>query len=286
MHPSKYNHEMSLLSKLFNLLPHPSVTPSTEEIDVVIMVVNKDLKTLPICLRGVRECVSHPLRNIYIVAPNDQEIKDFCKKNDVTFVEEGSVLGITPKDINLKVTTKGGDCDRSGWLFQQLLKLSGKIGTCDNYLCVDADHVLLQPHAFITDNGKFVMYTNSREHHKAYYRAIKKITSIRKISLHSYVAHKMLFNKEMIEQLHAEIETTTGMPWIDAIIKNYDRNELSGFSEFELYGNFICDKVTLPWKEKELTYDYIESYTELKSLYGTKHRAVTFPEWKNSKNNS
>lgn len=67
------------------------------------------------------------------------------KEHHLIFVDENEVLPITKKDINY--ICKDGR-DRSGWLFQQLLKLAGNIGTCENFITIDSDHILLKPHTF------------------------------------------------------------------------------------------------------------------------------------------
>ena len=73
--------------RLWEMLPQKSVKASDEPIDVVIPIISKDLAILPLCLQGVRKNICHPIKAIYIVAPNDQEIVDFCKKEQLIFVE-------------------------------------------------------------------------------------------------------------------------------------------------------------------------------------------------------
>ncbi len=266
---------------LFSLFDTQKITPSGQEIDVIIPVVKKDLFVLPLCLEGVKLCVAHPVRAIYIVAPNEKEIVSFCGEHRLTYVDETTVFGFGPKELNLKITSPGGTTtDRSGWLFQQLIKLAGTIGTCENYLCIDADHILLQPHAFISENDEPVFYM-SPERHRPYYDMIGRLMGSVALAKLSYVAHKMIFNKELVGALQKHIGNHTGKDWVSAIVERYDKTQISGFSEFETYGNFVISKTTLPWKQHAETYKKLDSYVNLSGRFGKKYRSITFPEYYN-----
>lgn len=265
-----------ILYRLFVWTPLPELKAAEEEIDVVIPIIAKDLKILPLCLEGVRKCVANKVKDIYIVAPDDARIRDFCREQHLKFVEEKSVFGYSPKEIGL-VTADGSN--RSGWLFQQFVKLSAKIGTCRHYLCIDADHVLVRPHVFLTDRGRTVFYM-SYEKHRPYYALIERLLPGTKLAPLSYVAHKMLFDKEQVRALQRQLsERNGGKPWQQVILDSIDRRELSGFSEFETYGNFVTDKVLRPWKQKTLHHDKIADYDTLRKRYGRGRWSVTFPEY-------
>ena len=55
--------------RFFSWRRYPALIPSNEPIDVVIPIIAKDLKILPLCLEGVKNCVRHTIKQIYIVAP-------------------------------------------------------------------------------------------------------------------------------------------------------------------------------------------------------------------------
>lgn len=273
-----------LLLDLWGTLPQKLYDPSTEEIDVVIPVIEKDLSILPLCLTGIRRCITNNIKSIYLVAPPTAEIEIFAKENDCIFVNEGTVLdGLTPRDLNLIVHSDGKDINRSGWLFQQLLKMSANIGTCNHYVTIDSDHILIQQHTFLAKDDKPVLYL-SEERNPAYRDNIHRLLPNSKINLNpwSFVAHKMLFSKKLLKQLQNQIiAENNGNTWIEAILKKYDHTQISGFSEFELYGNFIKQKHLLPWKQIELRYEEMDSFDGLVNRYSSKYRSVTFPEWKN-----
>lgn len=262
--------------RLFSWLPFPKVKPSAESIDVVIPIIAKDLRILPLCLEGIRACVAHEVKDIYIVAPDQKEIRAFCAEHRLTFVDETSVFGYSPKSLGL-ITADGAD--RSGWLFQQFVKLAGTIGTCRHYLCIDADHVLIRPHVFLTEGQDTVFYM-SYEEHQPYYDLIRRLLPSVKLAGLSYVAHKMLFDKEEVAVLQRALsEAGGGKPWQEVILNAIDRNVLSGFSEFETYGSFVSRKVLRPWKQKRLSYSKLADYETLRRRYQSRRWSLTFPEY-------
>jgi hypothetical protein len=268
---------------LFSWRRFPKLNPATEPIDVVIPLVAKDLRIFPLCLEGIRHCVPHPVKDIYIVAPPQQEVIDFCKDNGLVFVDESSVFGFNPKEINLQIPRSDGTLwNRSGWFFQQLLKLSGKVGTCRYYLCIDADHILIRPHVFLTDDRKTVFYM-TYEDHQPIKDWLQRLMPDMPLASLSYVDHKMLFDKEQLEVLHEEITRRWGKPWLEALIDSYDRtlSTPSAFSEFELYGNFVKEKVLRPWLQKRLSYKKLADYETLCRQWSGSRWSLTFPDYMN-----
>lgn len=268
--------------RLFSWLPVKKVTPSTEPIDVIIPIIAKDLETLPLCLEGVRHCVEHPIKDIYIVAPDDAAIKEFCSSNNLKFIHEESVLGFGPKEMGMTITFPDGKTiNRSGWLFQQFIKLSGNVGTCRHYLCIDADHILIHPHSFLSDDGKTVFYM-SYEEVQPYYDNIHKLFPDMQLASLSYVDHKMLFDKQRLATLHQQLEKGGKKPWYQVIMDSYDRSQQSGFSEFELYGNYTPseEKVLRPWLQKMLRAKDFADYATLQKRWKGKRWSLTFPAYR------
>lgn len=259
-------------------MPAPADVP----IDVLIPVCEKDLEILPLALEGVRRQVRHPIAAIYIIAAPSPVFEEFCRVHDCRFVDERSVLGYDAKSLNIQVPPPNGR-DRSGWIFQQLLKLSGAVGDSEYFLTIDSDHLLLRPHTFLTRDGRTVFY-GSREYHRPYYEQIERLMGFRPASRLSYVAHKMLFSRQELARLRAEIEQRTGLRWDRAIVESLDRTELSCFSEFELYGNWFPRerKLQLPWRAHSLPHEELADYETLRRRYRLFYAAITFPNYRKS----
>lgn len=271
-------------SRLWEKMPTAPLEPSATPIDVVIPIIAKDLDILPLCLQGVRQNVRQHVKDIYVVAPPDAAILDFCQRERLQFVDESTILHCSPRDIGLQITLADGHTvDRSGWLFQQLLKLSGNIGTCDYYLTIDADHILLQPHVFLTADETPVFYM-SDECNTPYYAHMRRLMNTWFCAPFSYVDHKMLFSKRELARLRQRIEALhPGKSWTEAILATYDRSQTSGFSEFETYGSFVRRKVRRPWCHLKLAYSSLADYASLHRQYASQYHCVTFPCYLKSK---
>lgn len=266
---------------LYNILRWFSSTEmpvaSGKEIDVIIPVIPKDLLTLPYCLDGLKSNVVNKIKDIYLVGPQDERLLKFTKDNNLVFVDENNVLGFGSK--NIKYTTADGR-NRSGWLFQQFLKLSGNIGTCENFVTIDSDHILIRPHVFLTQDDKFVFY-RSQEFHAQYILANYHLLGKLRLNSLSFVAHKMIFNKHCLKELKEIIEKRSGKKWTDAIIDALDNREPSAFSEFELYASFVNkkDKKSKLWLQKALVRSNGIIDIEKFKLENPKVLSITYPEY-------
>lgn len=206
---------------------------SRTKIDVLIPAIEKDIKVLPYVIDSVRKYVLHPIGRIIIVSPNSERIKALCRRKGCRFVDENTVLPITKKHIVYRTSS----WDRSGWLFQQLIKLSGD-SLCSQrfYLVIDADTVLIRPHTFRL-NKRTIFYCRNWSRAE-YFVTYRKLLGKKAARPTSFVTHYMLFEKTKVAALKREIEAKHNMSWYNAIIKNINKSKQITFSEFETYGNY------------------------------------------------
>ncbi|MCV9952131.1 DUF6492 family protein [Paenibacillus sp. BT-177] len=203
-------------------------------IDVLIPAIEKDLATLPLVIDSLRRHVQHRIATIYIVSPQSTKLRRLCANKKCTFIDEKTVLPITKNHIRYGTTR----WDRSGWLYQQLLKMNGdKISKTSFFLVIDADTILIRPHTFRKD-GKTIFYYRSWSQPE-YFRTYRKLMGVKAPSPKSFVTHYMLFEKTRLAQLKQVIETRHGEPWYNAIIQSIDRTKQFGFSEYETYANYL-----------------------------------------------
>jgi len=226
-------------------------------IDIVIPTIDKDFEMLDIVLESVRLNIWHPINKIYIVSnENITGILDFCKLHSCYFVNEANIFSYSKNDINYFVNGE----NRSGWLYQQLLKLAlDKYTECDNTLVLDSDTLFLKPKIFLLD-GKTI-FDQSDELHYPYFEVFHKLTGFRIKPIASFVSHYMLFNKQILAQLKLKIEKNTKLPWDKAIIANTDYSTGAGFSEYETYGNYY--KIT---NRKNMIMNYWFNTSKLESV--------------------
>jgi hypothetical protein len=204
------------------------------KLSVVIPVVEKDLLVLPYVVESIRIYLKHPIDKILIIGPNKENIASGCKKLNCVFINETKVGPIQKSDIDYVVD----GVDRSGWLYQQILKLSAdKLVNTDDYLIMDADTVLTSPICFEKDDN--IIFDCSTEKHLPYYEMYQRLIGVKPESKVSFVAHHMLINNKILSEMKNCIEMASRMNWYKAIMDELDRKEISGFSEFETYGNYF-----------------------------------------------
>ncbi|MFC5700156.1 DUF6492 family protein [Cohnella faecalis] len=203
-------------------------------IDVVIPAIDKDLDTLPYVIDSIRKYVRHPIGRIFVVAPNSPKIKAVCHRKGCVFTHESTVLPLRKNQI----AYRSKRWERSGWLYQQLLKLgSSSIATQRHFLVVDADTVLIRPHRFYAD-GKHLFYCRSWSQPE-YFVTYRKLLGKKAPRPRSFVTHYMLFDKTKLRSLKNKIEAKHGTKWYKAILRSINRKKQFGFSEFETYGNYV-----------------------------------------------
>lgn len=216
------------------VLPGQPKSDRKMKIDVLIPAIEKDLETLPFVIDAVRKQSAHVIGNIYIVSPRKPSIMELCRKKGCKFVDEKKVLPFTKDAIHYR----SAKWERAGWIYQQLLKLSGdRICKEAFFLVIDADTVLIRPHHFRL-GGKTVLYCRnwSQDEYFNSYRRLMKQRSAAKLS---FVTHYMLFERAKLAELKRHIEKLHGKKWYQAILDSVDRKRQFGFSEYETYGNFL-----------------------------------------------
>lgn len=212
-------------------------TWSEKSIDIFIPVVEKDLEVLPYTIHYARKNLLHPIKNVYIVAPESEKIRDCAKQMGCVFIEENTVLPFTMQDIDYFP----GNSDRRGWLFQQLLKLNAdEICECENILILDADTLLMRPQSFFYKDQ--VILNNSEECYYPYRVMYHDLIQEEAKGDFSFVTHMMLFQKSKLNDLKTHVENVHGKIWYEAIFDLIDKNEYSAFSEYETYGQFVSSR--------------------------------------------
>ncbi|MCA9095545.1 MAG: hypothetical protein KDA68_18830, partial [Planctomycetaceae bacterium] len=171
--------------------------------------------------------------------------------------------------------------NRSGWMFQQLLKLAiHRICETSRYYTIDSDTVLVRPIRLEVD-GKTVLY-HSDEHHEPYFKKLRHLLGIEPRTPLSFVAHQMCFQPDRVAEMLKLIESRfPEKPWHHTLIDTLDLQEVSDFSEFETYGQWML--VSHPAEiHREyffnlgLTRDLLTSVEQLEKQYGGKFNSLSF----------
>jgi hypothetical protein len=250
------------------------------KIDIIIPLITKDLAVFPYVVDSARRYIMHPLGEIIVVAPDDAEIRNQCAIQNCRFADETTVLPFSKNQINYHID----GMDRSGWIYQQLLKLSGDLIASQRYfLVLDADTVLIRPQIFII-NRKLV-FNCSDEYHPPYFEHYQKIFGVSSRAPISFVSHYMLFDRNVLQEIRASIEKRHQVFWSRAILNALDRSQGSSFSEFEMYGNYMWQ--TRP-QEIFLEYSFnvschrsdLAQLPALVEKYKNGYKSLSFHSWR------
>lgn len=217
--------------------------------DVVIVSHSKDYETLPLCIASIKKYIPDHAR-IFVIG--NQEIQD----KDFTFIHEAKFYGfISPESIkavwqkhNAKLSS------RAPWVFQQFLKLGAPLiieNLSEDYLCIDSDIIFLRPQQFMNKESQF-FYSKNRACgccgkgmiHYEYVHMYKRLMGDRRtpVAKFSFIAHHMMFNRTILQELFEHIQKLHNKIWYDAIVANLNYDSPTNFSEYELYGNWLWNK--------------------------------------------
>lgn len=204
-------------------------------VEVVYVATDKDLATLPHSLASLDLCRGVDIRSTVIVGPPGSQIEKFAAERGLRFCNEIDVLGFGPDKYEYPVGSGGS---RSGWLFQQMIKL-GWSGASNYtaYIIIDADTIVTSP-LDLFEGGRYIMY-RSEEWQESYASAVQKVAGYKDRSLLSFVSHMMIFDTEGVRQMLSEIESNQSASWTDVIASTRSLDAMSCFSEYQLYGSWM-----------------------------------------------
>lgn len=221
--------------------------------DVVIPVIKNDLLLV---LENINK-IDETLQPSKIVLIGSNEIESMInEKNHIIFIDEDNLIeGLDLKSIKQIICKITRTNNRSGWYYQQFLKMAyAYVCESEYYIVWDADTIPLNPINFFDKDGRY-FFTMKKEYHKPYFDTIEKIFSgrIRKYNDQSFIAEHMIIDKKIMLEMIKDIEINSslnGTKFFEKILYAIPPNEIqaSGYSEFETYGNYVM-------------YQYSEKYT-------------------------
>ena len=217
-------------------------------IDFVIPCHQKDFPSLKLCVNGIKNISCR--NKIYIISDQDPKIEGTIYISERKF--DGFIL---KEDIKLIYSNKNPNLIyRSKWIYQQFLKLlcvNVIEDLTDSFVVVDSDTIFLRDVHF---DSHLFFYSKAEEYHIPYLNPIKILLNTERTIGFSCINHHMIFNKEKIISMVNEIENRFNKEFSTIILEIIDYNEISSFSEWDLYANYmitnysdICFQRQLNW---------------------------------------
>lgn len=217
-------------------------------------------------------------KNIFVVT-HDRNLK----RDDCIVLHE-SVFPFSVEEIKKRTSER-----RYGWYLQQLIKLYAHCvipNLTEYYLVIDCDTIFLKPTSFFQDN--IPLYNTGSEHHRPYFEHLLRVhPKLTKQVDDSGICHHMMFSKKILEELFQMVEKdnkhSSDNTFWKIMISRIDPNHIehSGFSEYELYFNYIIqfhrDKMKirkLVWKNSTtLDLDISEDLNYISCHYHARRRS-------------
>jgi hypothetical protein len=263
------------VKKLFKIDFEKNTGTKGKKIDVVILTLPKDFELLGKVVQSLDK-LKHPINKIFIIAPDNATIKDYCTKNNLHFVDERSLLGYGKDSIHYMVN----GANRNGWIFQQLLKWSGdKFCEMEDYFIIDSDTIISSPFSLI-EKDAFIFYQNE-EWHQPYFKAFKHLFGYPTRNKLSFTSHMMIFNREMLRLIKKELETKHGKSWDQAYLSTIDEHEASCVSDYDNYANWVlCNfperTLERPLYNKAFSRKDLEYIENNMATFGKKYKTISF----------
>jgi hypothetical protein len=205
-------------------------------IAVMIPVGPRDLGVVDLAVDAVRANVLDPVSSITLVTPAESVDRLVAAVPGVTVVAEDTVLAADQVAM-VRSRIPGA---RSSWYVQQLLKLNYCLTSPIRHtLVIDADTVLVRPQRFRTIRGDAIFV--AAEYHTPYFDHLARLLGEDfSRPVFATTAHQMLYDRDVLGEITTAIERRhPDRGWSEAIIDLVDHTQLSGFSEGELYGQWM-----------------------------------------------
>ncbi|KAK3239082.1 hypothetical protein CYMTET_50966 [Cymbomonas tetramitiformis] len=222
--------------------PHDPGKPApTKLIDAVIPYCTKDQVIFPLCLSSIKE-FQVQIKRIFVVSAQKPELPD--DDPTVYWIPEQlfSRLGTA---VTSRLHQMGVSQTRTGWYFQQLIKLYATEGISDlsePYVVIDSDVIFYRALPLVTTDGAAAFYTAGDNFHEPYFQHMRQLTGglvDRYLPELSGMCHYMVFHQVVLRSLFELVERECGRPFVEAFMLCLNRSDIEmGASEYELYFNY------------------------------------------------
>ncbi len=223
---------------------------NNKKLDIIIPIVKVDIPTfrgnLPYILNNL------PVKRIILIGAKEIELLVNDLK-EVHFINEDNIIpGLTLNKIKEIKKDISGTERRSGWYFQQFIKMAyAQICNDEYYLVWDSDTIPIKKIVFFDRDGK--PYLDYREHVKydeCFFRTQKVLMTNKKLNRttdNSFICEHLLVNVHIMRNLLHDLEifgTAQKHTFFENIMYSISKDliNLSGFSEFETYASYVMNE--------------------------------------------
>ena len=219
----------------------------SDTFDAIILTVPNDLMRTQKLYYKIAQNL--PVQKIHIIGSSEvgKLLPSLGLDEKFDFIEEESLIPFHDVKRIIESRFPGKTISRGmvGWYYQQFLKLKyADICPDAYYLSWDGDTIPVRPIEMFQSDIPYMDW--KREYCPIYFRTISSLfPGFHKVIEPSFIAEHMLFSKEYVQSMCAEIMSAghlTGDTFYERILRAISLEDLNGtgFSEFETYGTFIA----------------------------------------------
>lgn len=219
-----------------------------DPVDVIIPCTAKDISTLELCIKGIRENCKEVRRVIVISNSRLTQNAEWFDEKNFPFDKQSVALYLVGGDPIRAKEYLSVPQPRIGWYLQQLLKLYAPFvipNISSNVLHLDSDTIFLNPVSFLSESGGG-LYNPGSEYTIAYFTHMAKLLPglARIFRDYSGISHHMLLQRSALEDLFEHIESHHKMDLWKAYCICVDKADLfgSGCASDEVYFNFVFSR--------------------------------------------
>ena len=194
--------------------------------DVLITTAPKDFNKLPFVVESIVRSHAKLGLRFFFVSPC--AIPDEYMFIDGQYLLDREVVDFDFSLINMK--------HRRGWYRQQFIKLFQKV-TSDQYTVFDSDIWVGKQ---LIDNERFpTFFIGKDQFHQPYFDLMGEVVNVGREFHHSFISEIMMFDRLLIQDMLTRIHVDE-QGFFDECVKFINKaGDPSGFSEYELYGNYV-----------------------------------------------
>jgi hypothetical protein len=277
--------------KAANLIKQGKKTSSASSeasVDLYMLASEKDIECLDITLPfAYRSVAGLSISRSVLVVPDSivQKVRHILAglSLNIQVWPESSVVSYS--DLSVIKSHFG---ERSGWVYQQTLKLALLQNCPTQYvLIVDSDTVLLNPREWVKADGS-VALTPTEEFNDAYFHFLEKLGSLPVTPRTSFIPHHMFYEVSSFRKLTLQLKIENTFQVIKKINDHSDVSTSSPFSlDYELYAQWSLSKLNskvrlIRWSNISVSrskLDFFRKHPRFLLLLRFFYNSISFHSW-------
>lgn len=205
--------------------------------EYLLPVSKRDIEIANITIQSI---LRNNTNSKIIVLTKTENTNLFINPNTTILDEDKIIDGLSFDSIRVYLKSLFDSTERTGWYFQQFLKMAYSLISEGDYIIWDSDTFMLKNISFVVNNQQILYYKNVIEH-ESYKRTFNSLLpDVTFIKDRSFVNEIMYVDKSVMIDIISSIESRFSKPFYQAILDNICSSDyFAGFSEYATYSNYV-----------------------------------------------